>query len=241
MSWSSSLARACVSPQAAGMEQWPTYIPSRDQSDIYYEFRREVQLVVEISAWLRHRNLHGEEGARKVEVVRLAPYGSDFEILAHEGPNRLFRTFLASRVLEFVDLNTGERVDDVVAYLTEVHRRSSRGQVFLAIRKLAVEMGVLVTLARASGQMRAKQRGPILEYARRAAAEFQIDADRFANYVAMASLSLPLAEALGQIASKGREHAADVLGAAETVAATRTGERAATDRILSAVRKHLSR
>ncbi len=224
------------------MEQFPIHIPSDDPSDTSYQFLRSVQFVVEVPAWLRHRNAHGEEGARVVKVVRLTPYGNDFEIATYEEPGRVFHTFLASRVLEFVDIATGERVDDVVAFLTEIHRRSTRGQVFLALRKLAPEMLVLVAIARASGQLREKQRAPILAYARRQASEFQIDADRFADDLAMVgSEGESVASALRTIKVKGAEHAADVLAVAEAVAATRSGAREETDKVLARVRKALAR
>ncbi len=226
----------------AGMQPWPIHKPHRDPWDTDYVFRRSEQLVIDVPAWFRHRNVHGEEGARVVQVVRLTPYGDDFEIATYEEPGRVFHTFLASRVLEFIDLDAGERIGDVVAHLTEVHRRSARGQVFLVMRQLDAELLVLKSVAKASGAMREKQRMPILAFARRAAPEFQIDDERFISDLAsVVGLEGPtVASALKLIAEKGAKHAADVLAVAEIIAATRTGARDATDKLMIAVRKALS-
>ncbi len=217
------------------------HIPIPDPWDTDYVFRRTEQLVLDVRAWLRHRNVHGAEGARLVQVVRLTPYGDDFEIATYEEPGRVFHTFLASRVLEFVDLDTGERIGDVVAHLTEIHRRSARGQVFLVMRQLAAELHVLKSVAKASGSMRDRQRMPILAFARRAAPEFQIDDERFISDLAsVVGLGGPtVASALELIADRGADHAADVMAVAEVIAATRTGARDDTDKLMTAVRKAL--
>ena len=224
------------------MDLRPVCIPSPDPWDTNYQFRRWEQLVVDVPAWLRHRNAYGVEGARLVRVVRLTPYGDDFEIATYEEPGRVFHTFLASRVLEFTDLGTGERIGDVVSYLTEIHRRSAHGQVFLVLRRLADELRVLKAVAKASGSMREKQREPILVFARRAAPEFEIDAGRFVSDLAsVVGLEGPtVASALKGIKAKGAEHAADVLAVAEAVAATREEPREETDKIMAAVRKALA-
>ena len=228
-------------PMIPIMEQWPIVSLSPDPWDTDYQFRRWEQLVVDVPAWLRHRNVNGEVGARLVRVVRLAPYGSDFEIATYEEPGRVFHTFLASRILEFVDLSTGEKVSDIVTYLSEIHRRSVSGQVFLVLRQLSSEMCVFKAVGQASGSMREKQRAPVLAYARRAFPELQIDAERFGSDLSsLSGLEGPsIAVALKLVAAKGPDTAADVLEVAEVIAATRTGSREATDKVMVMVRRAL--
>ena len=87
------------------------------------------------------------------------PY--DFAILAFCKDVQAHRTFLVSRIQRFVDLATGQPVADVVKYLKETYARSPRGATETALEARHTEAAVLAFLARASGNITAKERARI--------------------------------------------------------------------------------
>lgn len=61
---------------------------------------------------LKYRNYEGIYSERVIEIKKVAPKATDFKFGGFCHNSRLFKTFLASRIIEISDLNTGEVFDD---------------------------------------------------------------------------------------------------------------------------------
>ncbi len=108
----------------------------------------------------------GQESRRAIRTKRIVPWGVDVDmaIEAHCYARGAHRTFLASRIIEFVNAGTGEVVDNIPAYLMEAYRQSPRGTIEAALDALHPQVTVLVAIARASGAMSPRERSCIRSF-----------------------------------------------------------------------------
>lgn len=120
---------------------------------------------VEVEAYLTYVDGKGQESKREIRTRSLCRQGEDgYALLAFCHVRKSHRSFFVSRIQEFVDLSTGEVVQDVVAYLKAVHEGSPRVVVAREMERWAAEIVILVYIARADGRMTPRETEVILNY-----------------------------------------------------------------------------
>lgn len=128
-------------------------LPERDAFDVEPAHLFELIPAV-VDAYLVYTDRDHQQSRRNITTRGiLDDPSSGWALSAYCHLRQAGRTFLVSRIDEFVDLATGEVVHDVVGYLKGVYARSPQGLVDAAVKKLADEISVLVFLARADGRL----------------------------------------------------------------------------------------
>lgn len=152
--------KSCATQKARKSEQ----LPERDNWESDYLVGEENEIPVEIESFIHYRDGLGQESRRKIRTRSLTPWGDDHAILAFCHARNAHRTFLVSRVTEFVDLSSGEVVDNIENYLRAIYRKSPQGRLDKALTNLATEILILLFIGRSDGRLNLKERESIQKY-----------------------------------------------------------------------------
>ena len=115
--------------------------------------------------FIKYKDYNGRISQRRITVIDIAPYGHDdfyLESFCHE--RKADRTFKLSRVDEIIDLETGEGIEDKMAYCYEKYYKMNENPVQQLLEEKESEALVLLFIARADGVLRKKELEVIVEY-----------------------------------------------------------------------------
>lgn len=142
-----------------------TTLPQEDNWETDLLIGHDGEMPIELDAFIRYRDGRGLETRREIHIRALYPYEGDLAILAFCKLRQENRSFLASRILEFKDLATGEIAKDIPAYLLNAYARSPYGSTENVVSSLADDLTILLFIGRTEhGRLSHKRRQCILEY-----------------------------------------------------------------------------
>lgn len=145
----------------------PTAQPSeaRDAFDVQPAWIGDLK-PLELAADIAYTDKNGLHTRRRI-VTR--GYGSPYPnegtvILAHCELRGANRTFVVSRIDEFVDAETGEVIKSVESYLDDCYAASPAGRAGDAFDRLGDELGILVFSIRAAGSITRSKRAVLSSF-----------------------------------------------------------------------------
>lgn len=185
---------------------------------------------------------HGQGTERTVDVREFGPYRGDVLLIGHCHLRNATRTFLASRIRQCVDEETGELVADVPAYLRAKYEASPEASLErLRADELDV-LRVLLYVGKADGQFRAAERAIVRETCAGLVNDSRVT-DEMLDRV-LGELQVPTLAAfrlaVGRLARKGEASRGLVVSAAERMVATQKSVAAAEAEALEYLRQRLS-
>lgn len=143
----------------------PFLLPETDAWETDYLLGTEGEIPVQIDARIRYVDGRGQESNREIRTRTLCPWNDDMAIFAFCKARRENRTFIVSRIKDFVDLRTGEVIQDIVEHLRNIYFESARGQLATVFKRREDELAALVFVARADGRtMTHNKRDIIVHY-----------------------------------------------------------------------------
>lgn len=126
--------------------------------------------------FLSYEDANGLKSRRRITLkrsYRAADGDVYIDAWCHERQDE--RTFRASRMVELVDLGTGEVIDGALDFFLAREQETPEGRVARALAMAESELLALVFIARADGSMRAAERAPIVALAVERAAGVAVD------------------------------------------------------------------
>ncbi|MFN3891961.1 MAG: hypothetical protein ACK4MV_16320 [Beijerinckiaceae bacterium] len=150
-------------------------LPEYDNWETDYLIGAKGEFNVEVRAEISYVDGAGQRSHRIIRTRSVVPWANDLAILAYCEMRNAHRTFLMSRITEFIDLSTGEIVSNVARYLRDIYEQSPRGQLDAIVAEMDCDLIVLSFLARADGRLMPKERQSILNYFNKAHPDASID------------------------------------------------------------------
>lgn len=164
----------------------------------------------------------GSRTTRKVDVRQFGPWGDALLVIGHCRLRDATRTFRTDRMRNCVDLDTGELIDDVAAFLRERHARSPEAAGKRLVDAEYDTLRVLYYVGKADGQLRAAEKAIIRATASALVADSTLT-DAAIDRV-LAEMDLPTIRAfklaVGRLASRDAPAREAVLRATEQMIAT---------------------
>lgn len=179
-------------------EQQKASIPNKEQSSteqkIEVEERdayerdflfdgKEYRIEFELEIDYKDRNNLSTTRQIKVSGYRISSNRKDAEIWGYCYLRNAGRTFYASRIKRCVDLDTGEIITDIIAFLEEKYYSSPIGQLELWIERRKGELDVIVYVGRLDNQLRQNKKDIIIEYIIQKEPELTITPDTINLYL----------------------------------------------------------
>jgi hypothetical protein len=142
--------------------------PEKDNWEADHPAEHQGEKRIEIDARIRYRDGRGEESVRSIRTKLIYAYqDNDLGIYAVCNLRGAPRTFLASRVLEFTDLSTGEIVHGVKEHLWGAYWASPLGSADRVAEEARSEIDLLIYILRGEGYLSPKKRAIITTYLKR--------------------------------------------------------------------------
>lgn len=143
-------------------------VPVRDSTELVQDADDEGS-VSQGDLFIHYIDAYGSPSARRISVHRIADEGDDFRIRAWCYERQAMRTFLASRIEQAVDMQTGEIIGDVRNWLTfNIAGLDGDGDGQLDLMPddaFGAVLAVLIYIARADGRMIEAEREVIRQFA----------------------------------------------------------------------------
>jgi hypothetical protein len=133
---------------------------------------------VEVHARIVYVDANGLETKRSIRTIELMHTAAGHAIDAFCELRQQKRTFMISRIKEFVDLATGEIVTDVASTLRETYEATPIGRADLIVGGYASEVQVLCFVARCRGKLSARAKHLVMDYLRGRENTDGVDLDR---------------------------------------------------------------
>lgn len=224
-------------PAASGS----AFVPSVDAWESDYVISEEEQYAVDLPAWVHYRDSKGQDSRREIAVRRIAKReDGSFVLLAFCQVRKANRSFVVSRIEQFIDLTTGEVVPDVGPHLMACYWASPAGQLAGLWDRRAAELRALLFVAKADGALRIQQRALILAYLQRIEPSLVAGDDHLKEALSGWEINQRQFRAdLKTVAALEVEIGAALLAALEGLAATRKSKRDFTDAAMVVARKAL--
>lgn len=218
----------------------PIVLPEQDNREAGWLQGTE-DFSVEVQAYITYVDGKGQESKREIRTRSLCHQGENgYALLAFCHMRKSHRAFLVSRIEEFVDLSTGEFVEDVVSYLREVHARSPRVALARDLEPHAAEIGILAYIARADGRVTARELDVVMGYVSSLApgVDSRMAADLFKD---LSPSQTDLRRAVAEIEGRPVEGKAAFAGALDALEGARSRVDDLTEAALAFVRESVSR
>lgn len=152
-------------------------LPETDNWETGQIAGRPDEVPVHAALYIHYCDAQGQLSSRNITLRSIVPWeGNDIAMLAYCHEREAHRTFLASRVLQAVELDTGEIIKDVDRWLRLNFTNTPKGRIAAALKAVESECLILSYIARADGAMRAKERQIIARFIAGADREIGIDA-----------------------------------------------------------------
>jgi hypothetical protein len=139
-------------------------LPERDAWETGALAGAEGEIPVKVEAEIRYIDGEGQRSTRRVTTRSLVPWNGEFAILAYCHARKAHRTFLISRLQEFIDLTSGEIVPNVVEHLKAIYYVSPEGRIAGVLDRQSAEIDILLFVARANGHLSPKERNLLIGY-----------------------------------------------------------------------------
>jgi hypothetical protein len=179
-------------------------------------------VALRVALRIKYRNQNNETTHRVVSVRQFDRANRTGLIIGHCHLRDATRTFRMDRILECVDMETGEVVDDVYAYLTEKYQTSpeyNRDQ--LSTEQYDV-LRIIFYVGKADGQLRAAERVIIRDTCRAIAGDDRITDDMidemFSGMGTPSPQSFKLA--VGRLQNRPHNEKMRIIDASESIIAT---------------------
>ncbi|MGJ4789531.1 hypothetical protein [Leptospira koniambonensis] len=113
---------------------------------------------------LKYKDANENISERRITIINLSDWGDDVALNSYCHERKAYRTFLSSRIIHLVDLETGEIIDYPIDYLIEKQSKSPLGIVTRVIDEFEPEVLTLIYMGRADGVLRKKEKELIAAY-----------------------------------------------------------------------------
>lgn len=147
--------------QSSQHESYPIKEPENDANDAYggwFDYETSVPLTTNLN--ITYRDANGNTTNRNIMVKRIGEEGMNAFCYMRNGG----RTFLYSRIIQAVDLMTGEVIDNLRNHLWGLYENTHAGKFDKAFENLFDQIMILLFLAKSDGRMMAAERKIIAEF-----------------------------------------------------------------------------
>lgn len=151
----------------------------KDAWEGWYYDHEKGDFPIVIEADIRYIDINNQLTNRRITTKRFRIENfdgkDDFIVLAHCHLRQQNRTFKLSRIQEFIDISTGELINDIPSYFPNNYEMSSSGQTVRLIEKVNHELTVLLYIARADTRLSAKEKSVLVGFLRRVSPKIELD------------------------------------------------------------------
>lgn len=139
-------------------------LPEKDNWETDYLIGTAGAIPVDILCFLHYRDNQGQESKRRVTINQLVPWNDEYALLAYCHERQAHRTFKISGIISLADIETGEIIENPVAYLTDRFKESPIGKYTALLQEIEPEVLALVFLGRVDGRLSKNEKQVIIEY-----------------------------------------------------------------------------
>jgi len=191
---------------------------------------------------ITYRDLGGQITQRDIDTLRYAHNGSDGNLEAYCHLRAQRRTFRLSRILEAVNLSTGEVIHDLPTWLDAQYEASDEGQVDAFENEHDAALTALFYIAKAGGQFRPQKKRAIMDLCEEFGLIDPTQLDLLITH--MAGWHVPSAIAYGkalreQLAPMPEDYLRQVYNAAQRIVGEKSTPHPDEARALARMRKEL--
>jgi hypothetical protein len=208
-----------------------------DFGSLRYRFRKDFLL--------HYRDNEGLESKRRIQTKYFFEReDGSLSVFAFCHQRQANRAFITSRMVELVDAETGEVWQKPHSRLLDAYRESPVARLDGVTRERAAELTSLVFVARADGQMRKKQKEPIIRFLRDAHAATLNDVTDEGIDQAVSEINgnqQDFRRAIKDLQSRSLRDRTIILNAIQEIASTRKSNRGLADAAVKIAMKSLER
>ncbi len=238
------VAKSLMSGGAVTAQDGGQYGASGTDKDDWEGSFWEVSQPIPAKAKLRldYTDGSGKRTTRNVDVRQFGIMGPYALLIAHCHMRDATRTFRTDRIRACVDVETGEIVPDVKAFLQEKYESSPERAKELFLEAEFDVLRILLFVGKADGQLRAAEKAVIREVCLALANDSRLTDEMIDE--SLQSMSVPTLQAFklaaGRISKRDESSRSTVLAAAEKMVATQKTVHPAEAEALSYLRKRFS-